>query len=92
MLKSHLLAFYHTCGHHTRDMTHQGLVKIIQKFGFEDKVSHNCSLTSIANITNSQVSWMVANNVTVNDTAIHYFCKKLDLFRHTLDPKEIRGQ
>ena len=46
-LKSHLLTFDHTCGHHTRDMTGQGLVKIIQKFSFEDKVSHNCSLTSI---------------------------------------------
>jgi hypothetical protein len=38
-LKSHLLAFDHTRGRHTGKMTGQGLVNVIKRFGFEDKVS-----------------------------------------------------
>ena len=39
-MKSHLLDFHRTVGHHTGLMVGDDMVKVIQKFGLEDKVSN----------------------------------------------------
>jgi hypothetical protein len=71
-------------------MTGQGLVDIIKKFGFEDKVSIIFSdLGLFAKMANCKLGWMVGDNVNVNDVAICYVCKMLDLFMHRLEPKEV---
>lgn len=38
-LRSHLLEFHQTVGHHTRLMVGSDMISVIQKFGLKDKVS-----------------------------------------------------
>jgi hypothetical protein len=72
-------------------MTGQGLVDVIKRFGFEDKVGivFFSSLIQLCFDTDSQLGWMVGDNVTVNDGAIRYVCKILDPLVRRLDPRPV---